>query len=79
MGCWRDIHVLLLNEHLNKLLDCAVLVDRDIERFTAAHRTVLALLVFECVGVYTVCADEHEVVVQIGRGACSDLERFVTT
>ena len=59
------IHVLPLYEHFDQALHCPLLVDGDRQRLTATHRAITTLLVFECVRIYTIRANDHEVVVQI--------------
>ena len=68
-----------LDEHLNKPVDCPFLADCDVEGFAAADRTIISLLVLEGVRIYAVRADQHEIVVEICRRTCRDLEGFITT
>ena len=57
-------HVLLFDKHFDEALDCPLLRNGDFERLSAAYWAVRAFFVFEGVGMYTLCTDEHEVVVQ---------------
>ena len=61
------VHVLFFNQHLDEALHRPNPWNRDFKRLSTTHWAVTALLMLERVGVYTFCADEHEVIVEVCR------------
>ena len=73
------VHVLLLNQHLDEPFHRPLLADADVERLAAAYGTICSPLVLEGVRIYTVRADQHEIVVEVSRRTGRNLERLVAT
>ena len=60
-----NAHVLLFDQHVDEALDCPALRDGDFEGLSSAYRAICAFLVFEGVGIYGICANEHEIIVKV--------------
>lgn len=75
----KFLHGLLLRQHLNQLLDGPLPTYRYLQSFPAANRTVFTPLVLECIRIYPLSTDQHEVIIEICCRTGCDLECFVTT
>ena len=74
----RDVHVLSLYQCLDELVHGGLLTDRKVNGLATANRTFWALLMLEGEGVYALCPNEHEIVVEHGSRTRRNLECLVT-
>ena len=74
----RNVHVGLLLEVVHQLFESLVALEVKLGSRGTAHGAVVLSLVFKCVGVNTVVAAVHHVVVQVLSACRRNLERLVT-
>jgi hypothetical protein len=60
-----NAHILSFYQHLNKTFQSPVTRDHDFKGIASTDRTVITLLMLERVGINTVSAYEHEVIIEM--------------
>ena len=72
-------HILPLDKHFNQALHSPFLVNGHVQRLASTDGTFLPSLVLEGIRINAVCANEHEVIVQVRCGASGNFESFIAT
>lgn len=79
MGRMIHVHVRLLLEVVHQFFESLVALEVEFGGRSTAHGAIVLALMLKCVGVNTVVAAVHHVVVQVLGARRRDLERLVTT